>query len=102
MDSQEMKEIRIGESLKIVRQNAKWVVNCRECGKVICNGSENYKMHVPYIDRDPHEIGHKMVKSEWITYREYYCPQCATLLTVVQWRPGDPEYQDTILDLGGM
>jgi N-methylhydantoinase B len=95
-----MKKARIAEYLEIVDEEGQASIRCTECGKAICGLDENYKLKLPFYDRSPKEIGHDTVRGDWIVYREYFCPQCATLLLVVPMRPGDEEFQDTVIYRG--
>ncbi len=88
--------IRIHESLILERgtEGDSGKIKCLKCGTVLCDGSGNYKEHVPYIDRDPREMGHLLVDPDWMVYREYYCPHCALLLEVDPTPPGESHLWD--------
>jgi acetone carboxylase gamma subunit len=92
-----MKKVRIAEYLEIVDEGGQASIRCTECGKAICSSGENYKLKLPFHDRNPKEIGHDTVRTDWIVYREYFCPECATLLIVVPMKPMDEEFQDTMI-----
>ncbi len=89
-----MKIASIHEFLDIVKEGDAYVICCRECGQIICRADENYKSRVPKRDRNPADIGHNLVRSDWIIYREYYCPNCATLLDVEPMREADGDLWD--------
>jgi len=60
-------------------------VKCLKCGHVICDASENYKLHVPRAEIWPDEIygGRRPPRDETLLiYYEYYCPGCYTMLDV--------------------
>ncbi len=58
-------------------------IRCMKCRTVICDARDNYKLHVPSIEKAPSEIpGRRPSKPEFATYYEYYCPGCHTLLAV--------------------
>lgn len=78
------------EVLEIYKNDEEAIIRCTECGTVICDATENYKLHVPYFHREPADIGHKNIKPDWNMYKEYYCPGCATLLDVAVINPSDP------------
>lgn len=60
-------------------------IKCLKCGRVICDNSENYKLHVPRAEVWPDEIygGKRPSRDETLlVYHEYYCPGCYTMLDV--------------------
>lgn len=91
--------IRIHDSLEVYRSSEGIRIACRKCETDLCEGTSDYKAHVPFIDRNPADINHQLVKSEYMIYREYYCPNCATLLEVDPIVKGESDILDTELSL---
>lgn len=58
------------------------VLVCSDCGAVICSDHVDLHEHVPSRLRSPASLGHRTVRADWETYREYICPGCGTLLDV--------------------
>ena len=89
-------KVRIHESLVLERgaEGSKGKIICLKCGTVLCDATKNYKEYVPYIDRNPAEVGHLLIDPDWMVYREYYCPHCAILLEVDATPPGEPHLWD--------
>ena len=71
-------------------------IKCRKCGQVICDATENYKLHVPRAEVWPDEIpGQRPSKKDaLVLYCEYYCPGCYTLLDVEVAEKGAPPLWD--------
>jgi len=71
-------------------------ITCRKCGHVLCDGSKNYKEHVPRAERWPDELpGQHPHRDDALTiYYEYYCPGCYTLLDVEIAEKGAPPLWD--------
>jgi N-methylhydantoinase B len=77
--------LRIHESLDVVAGDGGSRVRCRRCARDICASEENYKLHCATKDRDMQEASGRALPSgePFIgVLREYYCPSCATLLSV--------------------
>ena len=93
-----MSSIRINEYLEVTESKGEKVIKCR-CGHIIGPANENYKEHVlrskdlplskagPYVN--PFNVGGRF------TYREFYCPQCITLLETEISLKGEPPKWDT-------
>ncbi len=58
------------------------VLACGDCGVVICADHADFHDHVPTRLKSPASLGHKTVRLDWQTYREYFCPECGALLDV--------------------
>jgi acetone carboxylase gamma subunit len=72
-------------------------IECRKCGHVICDATENYKLHVPRAEVWPDEIpgGRRPPRDKTLLiYYEYYCPGCYTMLDVEVMEPGSPPLWD--------
>ncbi len=65
-----------------INENKK--IECRKCGRVLCDAAESYKRHIPRAEVFSDEIpGERPKRDEALTrYYEYYCPGCFTLLDV--------------------
>lgn len=77
-------EMRIFESLKIVEaENKPSVLVCGECEYVLCPVTDNYKRYALKHD-SPQSKGQPSYfkPSDQFVLREYYCPNCGTLLEV--------------------
>jgi len=88
-------EMRIHYYLDIDEATNKIV--CRKCGHVICDCSENYKLHVPRAEVWPDEVygGWRPPREDSILcYYEYYCSGCYTMLDVEIMEPGSPPLWD--------
>ncbi len=79
---------KVSSSLEMVNSpegGSQKVFRCR-CGKVICGGDENYKEHVlmregPLRDAGPPAIFSGEYRGqERFVFRQFFCPQCLTLL----------------------
>jgi len=71
-------------------------IRCLKCGKVICDASSNYKLHVPRAEVFPDEIpGQRPPRDKaLVVYYEYYCPGCYTMLDVEIMEKGSPPLWD--------
>jgi len=78
----------------VINENKK--IECRKCGREICDASENYKKHIPRAEIWPDEIpGERPRKDDALAlYYEYYCPGCFTLLDVEVAEKGSPPLWD--------
>ncbi|MBW1850359.1 MAG: hydantoinase B/oxoprolinase family protein [Deltaproteobacteria bacterium] len=69
--------------------NGQKVLVCAECGKVLCEANENFKLFCLIYDRDAAEIyvHNSAPKKDWMIFREFYCPGCGAQMEV----EGTPE-----------
>ena len=92
----------INETLRIVGSGAGSAIHCR-CGHRLGPAAENYKLHAlvregpvqnagPWVD--PQGIG-----GDSFVCREFFCPDCATLLDVEIAQRGEPILWDVRLDV---
>ena len=92
----------INETLRVVGSGAGAAIHCR-CGYRLGPAAENYKLHVlvregpvqnagPWVD--PQGIG-----GDSFVCREFFCPDCATLLDVEIAQRGEPILWDVRLDV---
>ena len=93
----------VNETLRIVGSGADAAIHCR-CGRRLGPAAENYKLHAlvregpvqnagPWVD--PQGIG----KDSFVC-REFFCPECATLLDVEIAQRGEPILWDVRLAAG--
>ncbi|MTJ80835.1 MAG: acetone carboxylase subunit gamma [Telmatospirillum sp.] len=91
----------LGPHLYIVQKadSRKWVIQC-DCGHEFCDYRENWKLHAAIYVRDTEEAMAEVYPSlmapdvNWQVYREYYCPDCATLHDVEAPTPWYPVIHD--------
>ena len=76
--------MRIHYYLEVVDFEGEKKIRCRQCGRILCDSSENYKESIPRAEVWPDEIpGRRPSRdSALVLYYEYYCPGCYTLLDV--------------------
>ncbi len=60
-------------------------IGCFVCGFVL-DGPP------PSMDRKPRDVMHAWIDDDWMFYREYYCPQCWSLIRVDAMSPKDEGY----------
>jgi acetone carboxylase gamma subunit len=86
--------VRIHYYLEIDEETRK--IKCLKCGHVICDATENYKLHVPRAEVQPSEITGLRPASDkaLLTYYEYYCPNCYTMLDVEVMEKGSAPLWD--------
>ena len=79
--------------VKIVKiKGGKELAVCAECGHVLCEATENFKLHCLIYDRDPAEVYlfNRPPRKEWMIYREFYCPGCGVQMEVEGTPLGTP------------
>jgi N-methylhydantoinase B len=78
--------MRFHEYLEVVEKNSgEQVVICVKCGHVLGHAVENYKSHALYRENDLAGVEGRFLASgerPFVTYQEYICPGCGTLLEV--------------------
>jgi N-methylhydantoinase B len=75
--------LRFHEYLQVTEHDGRFVIQCRRCGHLFCDASENYKLYALELHRDLEEYaGHRVPGGEAYLGEmlEYACPGCATLL----------------------
>ncbi len=93
---------RINEQLEIVGSGTGATIRCR-CGYTIGPATENYRLHVllreqpvqragPWVDR--YHVG-----GDQFVCREFFCPQCLTLLDVEIAQRHEPILWDVRLEV---
>jgi N-methylhydantoinase B len=80
------KMMRFHEYLEMVEKHTgEKVIICLRCGNQFCSASENYKNFSIYRENDLAGVGGRFLASgekPFVTYQEYICPGCGTLLEV--------------------
>lgn len=82
------------------------IVKCR-CGYEYCHPDSNWKLEALVYVRDSEESFQELYPAvmsghpDWMTLREFICPNCATLLEVEAVPPGYPVVFDFQPDLDG-
>jgi acetone carboxylase gamma subunit len=78
--------MRFHEYLEMVEKHTgEKVIICLRCGNQFCSASENYKNFSIYRENDLAGVGGRFLASgekPFVTYQEYICPGCGTLLEV--------------------
>jgi N-methylhydantoinase B len=78
--------VKVHEYLEIVETSSgKKVIVCVNCGNQFCGPGENYKNYSVYREDDLEDVGGRFLASgekPFVTYQEYICPGCGTLLEV--------------------
>ncbi|UCF56891.1 MAG: hypothetical protein JSW15_12645, partial [Deltaproteobacteria bacterium] len=64
--------------------SGKRVLACTECGHILCEAGENFKLYCLIYDRDPAEIyiRNRAPDKGWMVFREFYCPGCGVQMEV--------------------
>jgi N-methylhydantoinase B len=78
--------MRFHEYIEVVeKQSGERVAVCVKCGNQFCNAGENYKHFSIYQENDLVGVEGRFLASgekTFVTYQEYICPGCGTLLEV--------------------
>jgi len=79
--------IRLSEYLEVVeKKDGMKMICCIKCGNEFCVPGDNYKKYALRWTRDLHELKIVTESEESImSYQEYICPGCGTLLHVDPW-----------------
>ena len=99
--------MRLGEHLFIVRRDSQHFVRC-DCGEEFGDYRSNWKRHSRVYLRDSdeamEEIYPRLMHADpsWMVLREFYCPNCLSLLEVEAVPPGYPVLHDFVPDLEGL
>jgi N-methylhydantoinase B len=91
----------LGDNFWFDKRNGNTHTCCTHCGETLASESQNYKNNVPVRQVDVGQIGIKSVNLERfvdakVVYKEYFCPNCAVLLSTEVSRIGDQPVQDFI------
>ncbi len=82
-----------GEYLQHGREGG---VQCTWCGVRVAGGSARWKDHAVRRERPTTAGGRQRESAPGIVLRQYYCPECATLLDTEVTRESDPPLHDDI------
>lgn len=87
---------RLNESLMLVDGRDGSAIACR-CGRLLCMADENYKNHIALKERPieaagPHVRPTPRAPKKTFVWREFYCPECARLLTTEVALQEDPVF----------
>jgi N-methylhydantoinase B len=78
--------MKFHEYLEVVETSSgKKVIVCVNCGNQFCSPGENYKNYSIYREDDLEDVRGRFLASgekPFVTYQEYICPGCGTLLEV--------------------
>lgn len=88
--------MRMTGYLTIVEENGRDVIQCR-CGYSICGVEQNFKEHVLLIESPLAKVGplsDVSRKGSSFVFREFCCPECATLLTTEVAMKDEPILHD--------
>jgi N-methylhydantoinase B len=75
--------MRLTGYLSVVEENGQDRIQCK-CGYSICDGEQNFKEHVLLIESPLTKVGPLADvgrRGSSFVFREFCCPECATLLT---------------------
>jgi N-methylhydantoinase B len=86
--------LRLNNYLRLVDGKGEKQIACR-CGLKLCGADENYKLHIlqkefPITAAGPHVNPSPRAPRKTFVWREFYCPQCALLMTTEVALEGDP------------
>jgi acetone carboxylase gamma subunit len=94
----------LAEHLYVVLKGEARIVKC-SCGYEFGDYKQNWKLNALVYERDPQDgeiyVEPRAADHDWVVLREFYCPQCATLLEVEMLPHGHPIVFDAELDIDG-
>ena len=98
------KIMRFHEYLEMVEKDSgEKVIVCVKCGNQFCSATENYKHFSIYRENDLAGVAGRFLASgekPFVTYQEYICPGCGTLLEVdVLCKEIEDEKSEVIWDI---
>jgi acetone carboxylase gamma subunit len=73
---------RVSEYLLISDSAGEKVICCRKCQYVFCAATENPKNHALMKECSLAKRGTLFQESKRFIFREFYCPECATMFDV--------------------
>lgn len=86
----------VSDYLSIVEESGRYLIQCR-CGHRVCDADKNYKEHVLLIESPLTKISPLADisgKGFGFVFREFCCPNCATLLGTEVSLKDDPILHD--------
>ncbi|MBF8265278.1 MAG: Hydantoin utilization protein B [Dehalococcoidia bacterium] len=81
---------RLGEYVSVRKVEGKWRIFCQQCGRMLSDAGENYKLHVPMAEYPLTRANPRNSKTKRFVLREFYCPGCATRIEVDMNLKGAP------------
>ena len=90
---------RVSEYLTIDHAGGEKVIKCAKCQYSFCAATENPKEHALMKELSPAKCGKLYKESERFVFREFYCPQCATMFDVEVRLKGQPFLWDAHLEV---
>ncbi|MBW1999596.1 MAG: hydantoinase B/oxoprolinase family protein [Deltaproteobacteria bacterium] len=87
---------QISEYLQLVDSDGNRSIQCKWCGKIICNAAIQWKSGVPSRKLSITKAGPLRAKNNAFFLHEFYCPFCATLLDTEVILEGDEPLHDEI------
>ncbi|WP_180954868.1 hydantoinase B/oxoprolinase family protein [Bacillus sp. V3-13] len=91
----------LGDNFWFNTNNGTTDICCSHCGDALTTSDKNYKEYVPVREIDAGNVGIKPVNMDRfvdaeVVYREFFCPNCAALLSTEIARKGDEPLRDFI------
>ncbi|MES3160811.1 MAG: hydantoinase B/oxoprolinase family protein [Halorubrum sp.] len=81
---------RLGANLSVERVEERAYVRCDGCGSVLAPASTNWKEYASVAERPVSQAGTNSSAPEGYCLREFYCPDCGTLLDTEVAHEDDP------------
>jgi acetone carboxylase gamma subunit len=88
---------RVSEYLMIGTVDGQKVIQCAKCEYVFCPATENPKNHALMKELQSPIPGTLFKASKRFVFREFYCPQCATMFDAEVRLKGQPFLWDARL-----
>lgn len=92
----------LNEFLSIAEtENGSRVIRCTRCGYDLCPATENHKLHAllhegPVQEAGPHVNPYHLGGDKFV-FRQFYCPNCLTLINTEVALRGEPILWDVEL-----
>jgi len=94
--------MRMSDHLGVVEANGRYFIRCG-CGYRICDAGRNFKEHVLLIEsplKKVSPLADLTGQGSAFVFREFCCPNCATLLSTEISLKDDPILHDIELKVG--
>ena len=82
--------VALSEYLEGINNGNKWVMACRRCGHVYCDWSQNPKEFAKIVEEPLTKAGRLHSDSDRFIFRQFFCPECATLFATDVAAKGSP------------